>query len=130
MKLSNFTANSQSSATRYQSQYRPDCVGILKARWNVDSGAIGQCHHGADPGDRHQAPAHGILSHDRQQASVQDADLLKKHPPNNEQRSGWFSTSSLMRASNFTVPAMPTLKPNCERYRAGRSGWRSRSTIS
>jgi hypothetical protein len=26
-------------------------------------------------------------------------------------KSGWFSTSSLIRASNFTFPAIPTLRP-------------------
>jgi hypothetical protein len=51
-----------------------------------DRGAIGQRHHRADPGDRHQAPTHLIVPNDDQQAAVQDAKLLTKHPPDNEQR--------------------------------------------
>ena len=50
----------------------------------VDGGAIGQRHHGADTGDRHQAPAHVIIPDDGQQAAVQDADLLAKYLPDNE----------------------------------------------
>ena len=48
---------------------------------------------------------------------MQDAELLAKRPSNNEQRfdqrrqPGKFSTSSLMRASNLTVPTIPTLRP-------------------
>src|SRR5262249_17110151 len=48
---------------------------------------------------------------------MQDADLFTKHPPDNKQRLdqqghiGRFATSSLMRASNLTVPTMPTLRP-------------------
>src|SRR5205807_5208297 len=36
-------------------------------------------------------------------------------------RSGRFSTSSLMRASNFTFPTMPTLRPKLRKVRAGHS---------
>ena len=31
-------------------------------------------------------PAHVIVTHGRQQAAVQDADLLTKYPPDNKQR--------------------------------------------
>ena len=36
--------------------------------------------------DRHQAPAHVVIPDDGQQAAVQDAELLAKHPPDNQQR--------------------------------------------
>ena len=48
---------------------------------------------------------------------MQDDELLAKHPPDDKQRFdqrsqlGEFPTNSLMRASNFIVPAMPTLRP-------------------
>jgi hypothetical protein len=35
-----------------------------------DGDAIGQRHHGTDPGDRHQAPTHIIIADDGQQAAV------------------------------------------------------------
>ena len=47
----------------------------------VDGGAIGQRHHGADTGGRHQAPAHRIIPNNGQQAAVQDDELLAKYPP-------------------------------------------------
>jgi hypothetical protein len=34
---------------------------------------------------RHQAPAHLIIPDDGQQAAMQDAELLAKHPPDNKQ---------------------------------------------
>ena len=71
---------------RRQSEHRPDRFGVPKAGGHVDSGAIGQRHHGADAGDRHQAPAHLIVPHDGQQAAVQDTELFAKYPPDNEQR--------------------------------------------
>jgi hypothetical protein len=49
--------------------------------------SIGQRHHRADTGDRHQAPAHLIIPDDGQQATMQNADLLAKRPPDHEQ---WF----------------------------------------
>jgi len=70
--------------TGRQSKHRPDRLGVSEAGWHVDGGAIGQRHHGADTGDRHQAPAHVIIPDDGQQAAVQDADLLAKYPPDNE----------------------------------------------
>ena len=48
---------------------------------------------------------------------MQDAELLANDPPDNKQRLdqqghiGKVPTSSLMRASNLTVPIMPTLRP-------------------
>ena len=69
-----------------QSKHRPDGLGAPKACRHIDGGAIGQRHHRANTGDRHQAPAHIIISHDGQQAAVQDADLLAKRTPDNEQR--------------------------------------------
>jgi hypothetical protein len=50
----------------------------------VDGGAIGQRDHGADTGGRHQAPAHFIIPHERQQAAMQDDKLLAKRPPDNK----------------------------------------------
>jgi hypothetical protein len=35
---------------------------------------------------RHQAPARLIVPHDGQQATMKNADLLAKRPPDNEQR--------------------------------------------
>ena len=69
-----------------QSQHRPDRLGVPEAGGHVDGRAIGQRHHRADTGDRHQAPAHIIVPDNGQQAAMQDADLLAKHPPDNEQR--------------------------------------------
>ena len=37
---------------------------LAEAGGHVDGDTIGQRDHGADTGDRHQAPAHLILSHD------------------------------------------------------------------
>ena len=45
-----------------------------------------QRHHRADTGHRHQAPAHVIVPDHGQQATVQNADLFAKRPPDNEQR--------------------------------------------
>ena len=53
---------------------------------HVDGSAIGQRHHRADAGGRHQAPAHVIIPHERQQAAMQDDKLLAKRPPDNKQR--------------------------------------------
>src|SRR5215204_2852167 len=100
-----------------QSKYSPDRLGLPKAGGHVDCDAIGQRNHRADTRDCHETPAHIIVPDNGQQAALQDADLLAKRPPDNEQRStrtaksGRFSTSSLMRASNFTFPATPTLRP-------------------
>jgi hypothetical protein len=69
-----------------QSKYRPDRLGVPKASWYVDGGGIGQRYHGADTRYRHQAPAHVIVPHDGQQTAMQDADLLAKHSPDNQQR--------------------------------------------
>src|SRR4029450_10479172 len=57
-----------------------------KAGGHIDGGAIGQRYHGADAGGRHQTPTHVIVPHDGQQAAMQDAELLAKYPPDNEQR--------------------------------------------
>jgi hypothetical protein len=61
----------------------PTALEFLK---RAGTSTIGQRHHGADTGHRHQAPAHIIGPHDRQQAAVQDADLFAKYSPDNEQR--------------------------------------------
>jgi hypothetical protein len=47
---------------------------------------ISQRHHGADARVRHQTPAYLVIPDDRQQAAMQDAELLAKRPSNNEQR--------------------------------------------
>src|SRR5580693_3432162 len=100
-----------------QPKHRPDGLGFSEPGWHIDGGAIGQRHHGADTRGRHQAPAYLILPDDSQQAAVQDDDLFTEHPPDDEQRltssamSGIFSTSSWMRASNLTLPTIPTLRP-------------------
>ena len=104
---------------RRQPKHRADRLGPTKARRHVDGGAIGQRYHGADAGDHHQAPAQPHRpARWPARAAVQDPELFAKHPPDNEQRfrparagSGEFSTSSLMRASNLTAPAIPTLRP-------------------
>src|SRR5271154_2859282 len=54
--------------------------------WHVDSGAIGQRHHGPTPGVVDQTPAYLVIPDDRQQTAMQDAELLAKRPSNNEQR--------------------------------------------
>jgi hypothetical protein len=64
-----------------QSKYRPACLGFTEAGGHIDGGAIGQRHHGADAGGRHQAPAYLIVPHDGQQAAVQDDDLFAQRPP-------------------------------------------------
>ena len=57
----------------------------------VDSSAISQCHHGADTGGRHQAPAHRIVPHDGQQTAMQDDGLFAERPPDDQQ---WFDQYS------------------------------------
>jgi hypothetical protein len=64
-----------------QPKYRPDGIGFSEPGRHVDGGAIGQRHHGADTGGRHQTPAHLIVSHDGQQAAVRDNDLFISHRP-------------------------------------------------
>jgi hypothetical protein len=51
---------------------------LYAASGYVAGGAIGQRHHSADAGHRHQAPAHIIMAHDGQQATMKNADLLAK----------------------------------------------------
>ena len=55
-----------------------------EARGYIYGGTIGERHHRADTGRRHQAPAHLIVPHDSEQAAVQDAELLAKRPSDNE----------------------------------------------
>src|SRR5260370_21134218 len=62
--------------------------GTSEASGYVDSNTIGQRYHRADPGHRHQAPAHVIVPDDCKHASVQDADLFAYRPPDDEQRLG------------------------------------------
>jgi hypothetical protein len=71
---------------RRQPKHRPDCLGVSEACGHVDGSAIGQRHHRADTGYRHQAPAHIIIPDDGQQPTMKNADLLAKRPPDNEQR--------------------------------------------
>jgi hypothetical protein len=66
----------------------------LRKRGYVDGGAIGQCHHGADTGGRHQTPTHRIISDDGQQTAMQDDDLFAERPPNNKQ---WFDQNGQVR---------------------------------
>src|SRR6187551_1948753 len=65
---------------RTSAQTRPDGLGFAEASRNVDGGAIGQRHHWADAGGRHQALAHLVIPDDGQQAAMQDAELLAKRP--------------------------------------------------
>ena len=53
----------------------------------LDRGAIGQRNDGADIGDCREAPTHVVVADDGQQAAMQDAELLAKHPADNKQ---WF----------------------------------------
>ena len=53
----------------------------------LDRGAIGQRNDGADTGDCHEAPTHVVVADDGQQAAMEDAELLAKHPADNKQ---WF----------------------------------------
>ena len=69
-----------------QPKHGPDCLGFSEASRQVDGGAIGQRHNGANAGGRHQAPAHLINPDDGQQAAMQDDDLFAKRLPDNEQR--------------------------------------------
>ena len=69
-----------------QPKHGPDCLGVSEAGWQIDGGAIGQRHHGADTGDRHQAPADLIVPDNGQQAAMQYADLFAKDPPDNKER--------------------------------------------
>src|SRR6185437_15734715 len=55
---------------------RPDRLGVSEACGHVDGGAVGQRHHRSDTRDRHQTPAHLIVSHDGQQTAMQVAELL------------------------------------------------------
>jgi hypothetical protein len=52
----------------------------------VICGAIGQRHNWANTGGRHQTPAHIIVANHGPQAAVQHADLLAKHPLDDEGR--------------------------------------------
>ena len=85
---------------------------------------------------RYQAPAHLIVPHDGQQTAMQDDELLAKDPPDNEQRFDQlsqvrqFSTSSLMRASNFTLPTIPTLRPKLRKVPRRSFSMRSPSTAA
>src|SRR5271169_5955671 len=47
-----------------QPKHGTDGLGFAEASRHVDGGAIGQRHHRADTGGRHQAPAHFIIPHD------------------------------------------------------------------
>src|SRR6202167_6583599 len=58
-----------------QPKHRPDGLGFAEASRNVDGGAIGQRHYGANAGGRHQAPAHLVIPDDGQQAAMQDNEL-------------------------------------------------------
>ena len=69
-----------------QSKHRPNRLGLSEADGHVNCGPIGQRHSRADTGDRHQTPAHIIVSDDGQQAAVQYAKLRAKDLPDNEQR--------------------------------------------
>src|SRR6516165_6792035 len=65
---------------------RADRLGVPEPGRHIDGDAIGQRDHRANTGNRHQAPAHIIVADDGQHAAMQDAELLAKHPPDNEQR--------------------------------------------
>src|SRR5271170_7520952 len=100
-----------------QSKYRPDRLGVLKASWHVDGGAIGQRHHRTDTGTvirrRHTSSSRTIASKRRCRTLICSRSTRRtmSSGSTNTARSGRFSTSSLMRASNLTVPTMPTLRP-------------------
>jgi hypothetical protein len=64
----------------------------LRLLWSFESGRAHQRWRGrsappqTDTRGRHQAPAHLIVLHDGQQATVQNAELLAQHSPDNKQR--------------------------------------------
>jgi hypothetical protein len=101
--------------SKWQTIHCSDRLGVLEAGGYVDGSAIGQRHHRANTGDRHQAPSH--VPHDDQQTAVQDADLLTQHPPDNEHRFdqhgevGGILDQLLDPLLELTVPTIPTLRP-------------------
>src|ERR1700722_11799506 len=100
-----------------QPKNRPDGLGFAEPGWHIDGGAIGQSHHRANTGRRHQAPAYLILPDNSQQAAVQDDDLFTEHPPDDEQRLhqyrqvGDILDKLLDAGLNLTLPTIPTLRP-------------------
>src|SRR5207342_3422807 len=60
---------------RTSAQTPPRRTWICGSEPEVDGGAIGQRHHGANAGGRHQALAHLVIPDDGQQAAMQDAEL-------------------------------------------------------
>jgi hypothetical protein len=59
---------------------------------DVNGSAIGQRHHGADTGGRHQAPAHLIILDNGQQAAMQEVG-------------GLMELDNLGSAESFTITA-------------------------
>src|SRR5262249_40249036 len=104
-----------------ESKHRPHRLGLPETGRRIDRDAIGERDNRADTRDRHQAPAHIIVPDDGQQAPRKNAKFLANDRPDNNKRSnkhgkmGSLSTSSLIRASNFIVPIMPTLRPKLRR---------------
>src|SRR5580700_9999847 len=100
-----------------QPKHRPDGLGFAEASRNVDGGAIGQRHHGANAGGRHQALAHLVIADDanrprcRMTICSRNTRRTMSIGSTRTAKSGRLSTSSLIRASNFTFPTMPTLRP-------------------
>ena len=87
---------------------------------DVDGGAIVQRHHGAE----HRASSSSAGTPHRparwRASGGAGRRTARERPSDNEQRfdqtpSGEFSTSSLMRALNLTLPTTPTLKPKLRR---------------
>jgi hypothetical protein len=70
----------------------------ITRRGHVDRGAIGQRHHGADTGDRHQPATHFIFSDDSQQAAMVCSRSVRRTRSSGSTsiaKSGRFSTSEV-----------------------------------
>jgi len=106
---------------RTSAQTRPRLPWIFGSRAGTSTvAAIGERHNG----DRHRGWSSRRRPHHHhpdngQQTAMQDDDLVRVAHRRTMSISarpaplgrGRFSTSSLMRASNFTFPTMPTLRP-------------------
>ena len=71
---------------RRQTEVRPDRLRARKAGRHVDRAPEGQRGHRADPGYRHQPPAHQIGTHRVQQRLVQTAEGVQQRPSRPQHR--------------------------------------------
>jgi len=83
---------------RGQSKGRPDSLGPLEAGRNVDGGGEGHGYYRADSWDRHQTPAHRVISHDRQQLAVKDGKQFAQLPAGLEKRVDYLGPACRRRA--------------------------------